>query len=81
MADIQLRLSVIKVNLKDGSTLNARAEGNIAAWLCPCGESLPLVGRCYFQFGHDCHTICPNCKRKYRVHKDKQKRSASVEEE
>ncbi len=80
MADIKLNLFTVPVDLKDGSKLVARAEGIIAAWSCPCGEKLPLVGRAYFQFGHDCHTICPKCNRKFRVHRDKQKRTSSVEE-
>jgi hypothetical protein len=38
------------------------------------------LGRCYFQFGHDCHTVCPDCGRKYRVNKNAQKKAISVEE-
>lgn len=80
MADIRLVLRTVPVRFLDGTTSTARAEGIIAAWLCPCGEALPLVGRAYFQFGHDCHTVCPNCQRVYRVHRDVNKRTSYVEE-
>ena len=78
--DVELRLSIVPVQFKDGSTSEARAEGIIAAWHCPCGEKLPLVGRAYFIYGHNCHTLCPHCNRKFRVHRDKQKRTEFVEE-
>ena len=80
MGDIRLRLFTVPIRFQNGSRSTARAEGIIAAWQCPCGEELPLVGRAYFQFGHDCHTVCPNCDRTYRVHRDAQKRTSFVEE-
>lgn len=80
MGDIRLRLFTVPVRFQDGSNSTARAEGIIAAWQCPCGEELPPVGRAYFQFGHDCHTVCPNCGRTFRVHRDAQKRTSFVEE-
>ncbi len=80
MADIELTLTTISVTFSDGTKAVARAEGNNAAWHCRCGEALPLLGRCYFQFGHDCHTICPQCGRNYRVLKDKHKKAVAVEE-
>lgn len=80
MADIALTLTTIPVAFADGSTGVARKEGNNAAWRCPCGQPLPLLGRCYFQFGHDCHTVCPDCGRHYRVNKDTNKKAISVEE-
>lgn len=81
MADIRLNLSVIDVVFLDGSKASARAEGNNAAWMCRCGDPVPLVGRCYFQFGHDCHTICPSCERRYVVRGDAKKRACLVEEQ
>lgn len=80
MADIPLTLTTIPVEFADGSVGTARAEGNNAAWHCRCGEALPLLGRCYFQFGHDCHTVCPNCSRVYRVLRDERKKAKSVHE-
>ncbi len=80
MADVELRLSEIPVRFLVGHQGSARAEGNNAAWLCACGDPLPLVGRCYFQFGHECHTICPSCNRTFRVARDERKRAIGVDE-
>jgi hypothetical protein len=80
MGDVQLTLTKVPVTFADGSTAVARKEGNNAAWHCPCGQPLPLLGRCYFQFGHDCHTVCPDCGRRYRVNKGTDKTATSVEE-
>lgn len=80
MADIRLVLRTVPVRFLNGKVSTARAEGIIASWLCPCGEALPLVGRAYFQFGHDCHTVCPNCNRVYRVFRDASKRTSYVAE-
>ena len=80
MADIELKLFAVPVVYRDGTQAQARAEGLSAAWICKRGESLPLVGRGYFQFGHDCHTVCPACKRKYRVLRDQNKRTSKVQE-
>ena len=65
--DFQLRLSTVPVNFLSDKTGIARAEGNSAAWICECHDAIPLVGRCYFQFDDTCFTVCPSCKRKYRV--------------
>jgi hypothetical protein len=78
MADIQLKLFSVPVIFLSGVTTTARAEGNNAAWHCECGDSIALLGRCYFQFGHSCHTVCPTCNRKYRVIGDAKKRAANV---
>lgn len=78
MGDIQLKFTSIPVNFIDGKESLARAEGNNASWKCSCKDELPLLGRCYFQYGHDCHTICPVCGRKYRVLGDEKKRAESV---
>jgi hypothetical protein len=80
VADIELTLTTIPVAFADGTMGTARAEGNNAAWHCSCGETLPLLGRCYFQFGHDCHTVCPSCNRVYRISKDSSKKAVGVEE-
>ena len=80
MADIRLKLFDVPVTFLDGTRAQARAEGLSAAWSCRCGGSLPLVGRAYFQFGHDCHTVCPSCSRRYRVFRDAAKRTERVEE-
>ena len=80
MADITLTLTTIPVTFVDGSQGTARAEGNNAAWHCQCGQPIPLLGRCYFQFGHDCHTVCDDCGRSYRVNRDVNKKATSVEE-
>ena len=77
--DHQLRLGTIPVRFLDGSTGVARAEGNNAAWHCVCAAQ--LVGRCYFQFGDVCHTVCPECSRHYRVLPDARKRATEVVEE
>lgn len=65
--DFPLHLSIIPVHLLDGTIRNARAEGNNASWICECGEPLPLIGRCYYQFNDTCYTVCPECGRRYRV--------------
>lgn len=78
MADVLLNLYTVTVYFLDGETAEARAEGNNAAWHCQCEDSLPLLGRCYFQFGHDCHTKCPSCNKAYKVIGDKSKRTSQV---
>ncbi len=78
--DHQLRLGQIPVIFKDGSRSNARSEGNNAGWICKCGDGLPLIGRCYFQFGDTCYTVCPTCSKKYRVNGDPRKRANEVVE-
>jgi hypothetical protein len=80
MADIELTLGTVPVHFLSGHSSFAAAEGNNAAWICECAESIPLIGRCYFQFGHDCHTVCPACSRTYRVHGDVKKRASAVQE-
>jgi len=82
MADIKLKLFEVPLIFLDGTQAVARAEGLSDAWQCKCGDRLPLTGRAYFQFGHDCHTVCPNeqCNRRYRVFRDENKRTSRVEE-
>jgi hypothetical protein len=40
-----LTLLQIPVQFLDGSVGVGRAEGTDAAWHCPCGDELPLIGR------------------------------------
>ena len=54
MADVRLTLFAILVQFIGGSTAIARTEGNNAAWQCACGDSVALLGRCCFQFDHNC---------------------------
>jgi hypothetical protein len=75
--DVKLVLTRIPVNYASGASASAVAEGNNARWDCHCGS--PLLGRCYFQFGHDCHTTCP-CGTAYRVIGDSKKKAVSVVE-
>lgn len=73
--DVQLKLYRVRVRFLEGAQAVAVAEGNNASWDCVCGE--PLLGRCYFQFGHDCHTTCA-CGASYRVLGDDRKRTVEV---
>lgn len=77
MGDITLTLRTIPLEFLDGTFVPAIAEGNNAAWTCACG--VLLVGRCYFQFGHTCHTLC-DCGRLFRVEGDRNKRAIRVRE-
>ena len=80
MADIRLKMRLIDVETIDGTWCgHATAEGNTAAWDCEC--NCRLVGRSYFQFGHECHTSCPQCGARYRVAGDERKRAARVVKE
>lgn len=65
--DFRLKLRLVPVRFLSGGPGKARAEGNNAAWTCQCGDPVPLVGRCYYQFDDTCYTVCPNCGKKYRV--------------
>lgn len=65
--DFPLHLRIVPVNFLAGKKGKARAEGNNAAWFCDCGDKIPLVGRCYYQFNDTCYTVCPRCDRRYRV--------------
>lgn len=67
MADLRLR--EIPLTLADGTIRRARGEGNNAAWLCPCGVELPLLGRC-FPAKHLPRAVCPECGRSYEVRPD-----------
>jgi len=45
LVDHKLDLKFVPVKFASGTTSQARAEGNNAAWTCECGTL--LVGRCY----------------------------------
>ncbi len=66
--DFELVLRTLPVTYHNGSLSTATSEGNNAAWNCMCGQL--LIGRCYYQFGDTCYTICPSCRKKYRVTRD-----------
>jgi hypothetical protein len=61
-----LPLRTIPLHLSDDTMGSARAEGNYAAWMCSCGESVPLVGRC-FPSTNPPDTVCPSCGRRYKI--------------
>lgn len=75
--DVRLQLHEIEVRFGSGTKGRAVAEGNNASWDCACGRR--LLGRCYFQFGHDCHTTCA-CGASYRVVGDRRKRAIYVQQ-
>jgi hypothetical protein len=64
MTDLKLR--EVPVYFVDGTQASGRAEGNNAAWLCACGQALPLIGR-RFPPNHPPNTVCPDCGRRYEV--------------
>lgn len=72
-----LNLRTIDVLLTNGQTMQARAEGNNAAWCCPCGESLPLIGTTRHGAGD---TQCPHCKRVFRTIPESDKKGARAVE-
>jgi len=76
--DFPLRFRSIPVVFADGQKSTARCEGNNAAWHCRCREQLPLLGRCYYQFNDTCYTVCPRCRRRYRVIEGRGKRAVRV---
>jgi len=66
------RVFEVPVEFKDGTKGIGRANGNNAAWLCVCGDPLPLLGRTVV-FGKPSETSCPSCTRRFRVQKPKAK--------
>ena len=79
MGNAYLKLFTVPVLYLDGTRSTAQAEGNNAAWLCPCRDPLPVLGRCYYAYGHIPHTI-HTCGRKYRVYPNANKQTDRVEE-
>lgn len=67
--------------LKCGQVKQAIATGNNAAWLCPCGRALPLVGRSGSVKGTSENTEvkCPSCARAYFVLPDGYNQAAALE--
>ena len=60
----------IPLQLKDGAAREAVAVGNNAAWLCPCGRPLPLLGRTHDRPGEapaNYRVVCPSCNRQYII--------------
>jgi len=76
MADLKLR--EIPLNALDGKAGTARAEGNNAAWMCACGDALPLLGRS-FPPKHAPNTVCPKCGRRYALQTSENKPVAVAE--
>ena len=55
----------VTLQLKDGASATAAVTGNNAAWSCPCGRSLPLIGR---SDPSEAGLVeCPECQRSYRI--------------
>lgn len=67
--------------LKSGEVKQAVATGNNAAWLCPCGRGLPLVGRSGSVKGvsENTEVECPSCGRAYFVVPDGYDQAAALE--
>ena len=60
-----LNLRIVDVELTNGQVIQGRAEGNNAAWLCPCGtETLPLLATTRPGAGD---TQCPSCNRVFKA--------------
>ena len=60
-----IRGQEVIVQFLDGSVGVARAEGTDAAWLCRCGNEVPLIGRCW---GNPPPATECRCGKHYRVH-------------
>ncbi len=58
----------VNLKLKSGKIQKANAVGNNAAWLCTCGNTLPLIGRSIFpdKITIDSQVLC-NCNKSYYV--------------
>ncbi len=61
------RLIVLEM-LDEKTYGNVTAVGNRAAWLCPCGNKSPLIGRTYGVLPEsDKIVICPSCQKHYHL--------------
>jgi hypothetical protein len=65
----------LAVRFLDSSSGNASGLGNNAAWLCPCGHSLPLIA----SLAIAPEVACPACERGYKLKADGN-RAGSVEQ-
>ena len=60
-----LNLRIVDVVLANGHVMQGRAEGNNAAWLCPCGgQALPLLATTRPGAGN---AQCPSCSRVFQA--------------
>lgn len=59
-----VKLKTIPVKFSTGQAGTARATGNNAAWMCRCGDPLPLVGTL---FPERRSTKCPTCGKTFIV--------------
>jgi len=68
----------IPLILADGQERAAVRTGNNAAWMCPCGRALPLVGFSDVLESTSGTTAvdCPSCGRRFRVISSKVRGSA-----
>ncbi|MCW5908896.1 MAG: hypothetical protein KIS94_13615 [Chitinophagales bacterium] len=76
--DAQIILGTIPVVFLDKTKATATSEGNNAGWHCQCNQL--LIGRCYYQFGWTCYTVCPTCGKAYRVDRNAKKQAIRVRE-
>lgn len=72
---------LVPLKLKTGETIQAVARGNNAAWMCPCGRVLPMLGRSGSVKGPSENTSvkCPSCERCFFVVPDGYDQAAAVE--
>lgn len=72
---------LVPLVLKSGEVKQAVATGNNAAWRCPCGRVLPLVGRSGSVKGASENTKveCPSCGRAYFVVPDGYDQAGALE--
>ena len=81
LVDMSQEQKLVSLLLKSGKAAQAIATGNNAAWLCPCGRALPLVGRSGAVKGVSENTKvkCPTCERSYFVVPDGYDQAAVLE--
>jgi hypothetical protein len=60
---------IIPLHLNSGELRQGVEYGNIAAWLCPCGRSVPLIGRTGDpeKPGQGFLIECSNCGRPFQI--------------
>jgi hypothetical protein len=62
----RLKLKEIRVVFRSRPRAVGRANGNNAAWICRCGDPLPLLARSSV-FGRPCYVECPTCASRYKL--------------